>query len=116
MRGHCVLEIEAVDSRIQTSKLLQSRRLLLFLGSVDSVTRGHSLFRCTLRSAPFSLLMSSWSVAEQSSVELVKHFFKYLKSGKGRLEALRLARADVRHNGYDHPFFWAPFILIGEPE
>jgi len=63
-----------------------------------------------------SLLMSMWSVAERSSVELVKNFFKHIASGKGKLEALRLARADVRHDGYDHPFFWAPFILFGESE
>ena len=55
-------------------------------------------------------------MAERSSVDLVKNFFKYVESGKGKLEALRLARADVRHNGYDHPFFWAPFILFGEAQ
>ncbi|MGO9570575.1 MAG: CHAT domain-containing protein [Desulfomonilaceae bacterium] len=63
-----------------------------------------------------SVMMSMWSVAEKSSVKLVENFFKYIKSGKGRLEALRLARSDIRKDGYDHPFFWAPFILIGEPE
>ncbi len=63
-----------------------------------------------------SVLMSMWSVAERSSVDLVKNFFRYVESGKGKIEALRLARADVRNNGYDHPFFWAPFILFGEAQ
>jgi tetratricopeptide (TPR) repeat protein len=63
-----------------------------------------------------SVMMSMWSVAERSSVKLVENFFKYIKSGKGRLEALRLARSDIRQDGYDHPFFWAPFILIGDAE
>ena len=63
-----------------------------------------------------SVLISMWSVAEGSSMELVKDFFKYVASGKGKLEALRLARADVRREGYDHPFFWAPFILFGEAQ
>jgi tetratricopeptide (TPR) repeat protein len=63
-----------------------------------------------------SVLMSMWSVAEKSSVKLVENFFRYLKARKKRLEALRMARSDVRQAGYDHPFFWAPFILIGEPE
>jgi len=45
---------------------------------------------------------------------LVEKFFGYLKQGKTKREALRLARADVRREGYEHPFFWAPFILIGE--
>ena len=61
-----------------------------------------------------SVLMSLWSVAEKSSVEMVESFFKHLKEGKNRLEALRLARDEIRKAGYDHPFFWAPFILVEE--
>jgi tetratricopeptide (TPR) repeat protein len=63
-----------------------------------------------------NVLMSMWSVAERPSVGLVENFFKHVKSGKGRLEALRLARSDVRQAGFDHPFFWAPFVLFGEAE
>jgi tetratricopeptide (TPR) repeat protein len=63
-----------------------------------------------------SVLMSLWSVAERSSVKLVEDFFKYVNGGKGSLEALRLARSDIRQAGYDHPFFWASFILVGEGE
>jgi CHAT domain-containing protein len=61
-----------------------------------------------------SVLMSLWSVAEKSSVLLVESFFRHAKEGKNRLQALRLAREQVRKEGYDHPFFWAPFILVGE--
>ncbi len=61
-----------------------------------------------------SVLMSLWSVAEKSSVKLVESFFKHMKEGKNKLEALRAARTEIRQAGYDHPFFWAPFILVGE--
>jgi len=61
-----------------------------------------------------SVLMSLWNVSEKSSVQLVESFFKHRKSGKNKLEALRLAREEIRGAGYDHPFFWAPFILVGE--
>jgi tetratricopeptide (TPR) repeat protein len=63
-----------------------------------------------------SVLMSLWSVSETSSVKLVESFFKHLKEGKNKLESLRLARKEIRDAGYDHPFFWAPFILVGEVE
>lgn len=63
-----------------------------------------------------SVVMSMWSVAEASSVDLVQAFFRYLAQGQGKVEALKLARADLRNNGYDHPFFWAPFILVGESQ
>ena len=63
-----------------------------------------------------SVLMSLWSVAEASSVKLVESFFKHVKEGKSKLDALRLARQEIREAGYDHPFYWAPFILVGEPQ
>ena len=61
-----------------------------------------------------SVLMSLWSVAESSSVKLVESFFRNLKEGKSKLDALQSARQEIRDQGYDHPFFWAPFILVGE--
>ena len=61
-----------------------------------------------------SVLMSLWSVAEKSSVILVASFFRHIKEGKSKPAALRLARKEIREAGYDHPFFWAAFILVGE--
>jgi CHAT domain-containing protein len=61
-----------------------------------------------------SVLMSLWSVSETASVNLAESFFKHLKEGKNRLEPLRLARDEIRKAGYDHPSYWAPFILVGE--
>jgi CHAT domain-containing protein/tetratricopeptide (TPR) repeat protein len=61
-----------------------------------------------------SVLMSLWSVSETASVNLVESFFKHVKEGKSKLQALRLARDEIRKAGYDHPFYWAPFILVGE--
>ncbi|MFC1833615.1 CHAT domain-containing protein [Thermodesulfobacteriota bacterium] len=61
-----------------------------------------------------SVLMSLWSVAESTSVDMMKIFFRHLKEGKTKLEALQLARKQIRREGYDHPLLWAPFILVGE--
>lgn len=59
-------------------------------------------------------LMSLWSVAENSSVDLVESFFRGLRQGKTRIDALVEARTQLREKGYEHPFYWAPFILVGE--
>jgi CHAT domain-containing protein len=61
-----------------------------------------------------SVLMSLWSVAEESSVILVEEFFRQVKLGKPKLEALKAARNSIRQQGFEHPFFWAAFILVGE--
>ncbi len=59
-------------------------------------------------------LMSLWTVDEKASVNLVESFFRHLKAGESKLRALELAKGEIRNAGYDHPFFWAPFILVGE--
>jgi len=61
-----------------------------------------------------NVLVSLWSVSEDSTTLFAERFFKYLREGKTKRRALRLARADVRREGYEHPFYWAPFILIGD--
>ena len=61
-----------------------------------------------------SVLMSLWSVEDESTNLLTERLFSHLKEGKSRMEAIRQARADLRQTGYEHPFFWAPFILVGK--
>jgi len=63
-----------------------------------------------------SVLMSLWSVSEKTSTDLLESIFKHMKEGKSKLESLKLARDEIRKQGFDHPFFWAPFILVGETD
>lgn len=63
-----------------------------------------------------SVLMSLWSVDEKPSVWLVESFLRHLSEGKSKMESLKLARDEIRKDLYDHPFFWATFILVGEME
>ena len=61
-----------------------------------------------------SVLVSLWDVEPGSSSLLSKRFLIYLDQGKDNYEALNLARSELRRQGYQHPFYWASFILIGE--
>lgn len=61
-----------------------------------------------------SVLMTLWEVEEASAVKMTEKFFKYLKDGKTKIEALQLARKDIRNEGYNHPYFWSGFVLVGE--
>jgi tetratricopeptide (TPR) repeat protein/CHAT domain-containing protein len=61
-----------------------------------------------------AVLTSLWSVAETSSVTLTTEFFKELKTGKPAREALSRARKTIRSLGFEHPFFWAAFVLVGQ--
>ena len=61
-----------------------------------------------------SVVASLWSVADESTAKLMTSYYRYLKQGKDKAEALSLAKRKLRKQGYYNPFYWAPFILVGE--
>ncbi|MEO0184412.1 MAG: CHAT domain-containing protein [candidate division WOR-3 bacterium] len=62
-----------------------------------------------------SCLATLWEVASQSTADLMQEFHKNLKDGKSRIQALQDAQVFLLKNPKtSHPFFWTPFILIGD--
>lgn len=63
-----------------------------------------------------SALASLWFIQDASTVKLVNHFYeRLLDSDISKAEALREAQLELIEAGgqYNHPAYWAPFILIG---
>jgi CHAT domain-containing protein len=63
-----------------------------------------------------SVLVSLWSVEAESTSLLGQHVLEAVKNGKPKDQALLEARRLLREQGYEHPLFWAGFILVGERE
>ena len=64
-----------------------------------------------------SVVMSLWQVADQSTADLMVDFYRRMDEGENKKEALRSAAIALRSKpGYEHPYFWAPFILSGNPD
>jgi len=64
-----------------------------------------------------SVIASLWRVEDSSTEQLFQEFYKNLKSGCSKVEALRLAKCAVRRNASTaSPFYWAGFILLGEEQ
>ncbi|MFN8610824.1 MAG: CHAT domain-containing protein [Vulcanimicrobiota bacterium] len=62
-----------------------------------------------------SVVASLWSVEDESTRNLMVEFYKGLKEGKSKAQALQSAQCrQLAQEKYNHPFFWAPFILIGD--
>ena len=61
-----------------------------------------------------STVASLWLVDAKSTAILMGQFYKGLKAGLSKAEALRQAQITLLSNPeYQHPFYWAPFILVG---
>jgi CHAT domain-containing protein/lipopolysaccharide biosynthesis regulator YciM len=71
----------------------------------------------TLKAGARSALASLWQVNDGSTSELMQHFYQGMTKDKlSKAEALQQAQKKLlkhENEDYQHPHYWAPFILIG---
>lgn len=71
-----------------------------------------------------AVVVSLWRVEDQSTSLLMEHFYRHMKQGLSKANALRQAKLDILGVTIDlkvagtrqslaSPFYWAPFILVG---
>jgi CHAT domain-containing protein len=59
-------------------------------------------------------VLSQWKVASDSTSAFMTAFHHNRRKDMNDAEALRAAALSLRKNpAYQHPFYWAPFTLIG---
>ena len=61
-----------------------------------------------------SLLLTLWDVHDRSTAGFMTAFYGALRGNPDAGEALRGAMRAVRET-HPHPYYWAPFVLIGKP-
>jgi CHAT domain-containing protein len=68
-----------------------------------------------VRSGARSTVATLWSVNDRSTAELMTQFYQNLtQTNSQRAEALRQAQLSLlAQKQYEHPYYWAPFILVG---
>ena len=59
---------------------------------------------------------SLWKVDDKAASEIMTSFYQSLKNNKGqKAQSLRLAQISmIDSDQYSHPFYWAPFVLMGD--
>jgi CHAT domain-containing protein len=69
-----------------------------------------------LKAQARSVLGTLWPVADEAAQQVMEGFYRQLADGKlSRAAALRQAQlALLAQPKLGHPFFWAPFVLIGD--
>jgi CHAT domain-containing protein len=68
-----------------------------------------------VRSGASSTLATLWAVDDQSTSALMVNFYQELaRSGTTKAEALRQSQLQLlQRPEFRHPFFWAPYVLVG---
>jgi CHAT domain-containing protein/tetratricopeptide (TPR) repeat protein len=72
------------------------------------------LGRAFINAGSRAVLVSLWQVDDYSTALFMEKFYHLLAQGVNKLEALAKARQYIREKGYENPYFWAAFILIGD--
>ena len=68
-----------------------------------------------IRSGAHSTLGTLWPINDRSTAEWMVHFYQNLAAGQEKAEALRNAQLSfLQSPEYAHPYYWAPFILVGQ--
>ncbi len=69
-----------------------------------------------VRSGARSTIATLWAVQDQATALFMVEFYRTLSSEPGisKAEALRRTQVTlVQNRRYQHPFYWAPFVLVG---
>ncbi len=67
-----------------------------------------------LRAKARSALGSLWPISDEAASQLMTSFYTNMTQQLGKAEALRQAQLQLLHNPkMSHPFYWSPFILVG---
>lgn len=64
-----------------------------------------------------SIVMTLWSVRDNSSAQLVERFYHYMAQGEKKNRALQKAKLDYLQNATmltAHPHYWAAYVCIGD--
>lgn len=65
-----------------------------------------------------SLVVTLWNISDASSATMMTAFYREFAAGASKSAALRTARREMMRSGIPalrHPYYWAGYVLIGEP-
>jgi len=74
------------------------------------------LYRAFLIAGARSVVMSLWSINDKVTSIFMKHFYKLMLKGRTKVDALRLTKIKMIRSKFNHPSYWAPFILTGDSD
>lgn len=127
-RSYIAFYPDRADHKLFTSELynlsLQNARLVVLSACETGMGQLHrsegmlSLSRAFMYAGCPSIVTTLWNAHDESSAYLSKRLHQYLRQGFSTDKALQQAKLDYfeseQSRAYDHPYYWAHFILIGD--
>ena len=110
---------EAVDLNLEGTELVVLSACSTGQGEVRTGEGVYGLQRSLTVAGARSTLLSLWKVDDTATAEFMTRFYKRLKTGEGRADALAAVQKEFRngipgHDDWKHPYFWAAWQLVGD--
>jgi CHAT domain-containing protein/Tfp pilus assembly protein PilF len=107
--------LEASNLNLWGTKLVTLSACDTAVGEVKDGEGVYGLRRAFVLAGAQSIVTSLWPISDYATRQLMTDYYRGLRSGLGRGEALRRAQlAMLRRKGRAHPFYWASFIQFGD--
>ncbi len=112
-----LLNVKDFDQLLRLSDQSGSSTIELLVLSACKTAQGDKraalgLAGVALRAGARSTLATLWSVDDKSTSELMSQFYRELKTGVSKAEALQQAQLAILKSE-KRPYFWAPYVLVG---
>ncbi|HEY9852787.1 MAG TPA: CHAT domain-containing protein [Leptolyngbyaceae cyanobacterium] len=114
------LNIREFEDLLRSRESSQTNPIELLVLSACQTAAGDNratlgLAGVAVRSGARSTLATLWSVRDLSTATLIAEFYRQLtQPNMTKAEALRRAQlALLKTPKYEHPFYWSPFVLVG---
>ena len=114
------VNVNDLDQLLQVREREDSQPIELLVLSACQTATGDQraalgLAGVAVRSGARSTLATLWSVRDESTAQLMAEFYQYLTQAENnKAESLRQAQLSILKNPkYEHPYYWAPFVLVG---
>ena len=110
------------ESRLEVQEIfgLDLHASLVVLSACETalgkLTRGDELTgltRAFIYAGTPSVITTLWQVNDRAAFELMREFYRHLKAGEGKGEALRQAQLAMLQR-HPRPYYWAAYQLFGE--
>ncbi|MCL4298813.1 MAG: CHAT domain-containing protein [Anaerolineae bacterium] len=84
------------------------------IGELSAGDEVVGLNRAFLYTGTPTVIASLWNVEDKATGILMERFYTHLRTGLNKAKALRQAQQEIREE-YPHPYYWAAFVLTGDP-
>jgi CHAT domain-containing protein len=84
-------------------------------GALERTEGPIGLTRSFFHAGARSVISSLWPISDKATVFFMKEFYRFLLKGYSGAKALQLTKIRMLRSAWFRPFYWASFILSGDP-